>query len=42
MPELLLSRITLLVPAIDIPFLDYEDEMSKENYLEFYAQLLTS
>lgn len=24
------------------PFLDYEDEMSKENYLGFYAQLLES
>jgi starch synthase len=35
------SEIEESIAASDIPFLDYEDEMSKENYLEFYAQLLT-
>lgn len=36
------SEIEESISAADIPFFDYEDDMSKENYLDFYAQLLTS
>ncbi len=35
------SEVEEYLGSIDKPFLDYESEMSKEDYLDFYAELLT-